>query len=95
VTDVLAVDESLAGQLVPWPGFRPIAAAGPDGNRFANHCPHCAAEQDDRDLHGEPGDPFFDIPQAAPRSIRFSPSLAGSGCAAMSTSSSSEAHCGG
>lgn len=73
VADVLAVDESLARQLAAWPGFRPIAGAGPDGSRFANHCPHCAAEQDDRDLHGEPGDPFFDIPQAAPGSIRLSP----------------------
>lgn len=74
--DVLAIDEALARQLASWPGFRRIAAPGPDGTRFANHCPHCGAEQDDRNLHTEPDDPFFDIPHAAPGSIRLTP-LAG------------------
>jgi len=34
---------------------------------------HCGTEQDDRDLHAEPGDLFFDIPHAPPRIIRLSP----------------------
>ena len=76
VTDVLAMDEALARQLARWPGFRRIAGPASDGPRYANHCPHCGAEQDDRDLHTEPGDPFFDIPRAAPGSVRLIP-LAG------------------
>lgn len=56
-----------------WPGFRPIADPGAQAPRFANHCPHCGAEQDDRDLHTEPGEPFFDIPRAPPGTIRLSP----------------------
>lgn len=73
VTDVLAVDEALARQLASWPAFRPIAGLDTEGARFANHCPYCGAEQDDRDLHTEPGDPFFDIPHAPPGTIRLSP----------------------
>ena len=73
VADVLAMDETLERQLTPWPGFRKIADAGPDGARYANHCLRCGVEQDDRDLHEEPGAPFFDIPHAAPGSIRLTP----------------------
>lgn len=73
VADVLALDEALARQLAPWPNFRQVAAPDSDGPRFANHCPHCGAEQDDRDLHGEPGEPFFDISAAAPGVIRLIP----------------------
>jgi hypothetical protein len=76
VVDVLAVDDALARQLAPWPGFRPIVASGRDGPRYANHCLHCGVEQDDNDLHSEPGAPFFDIPHAAHGSIRLIP-LAG------------------
>lgn len=70
------MDEALVRQLAPWPGFRPIDAPDADGPRYANHCLHCGAEQDDRDLHTEPGDPFFDIPRATSHSIRLTP-LAG------------------
>lgn len=76
VADVLAADEALGRQLAPWPGFRPVENPNRDGPRFANHCSHCGAEQDDRDLHTEPGEPFFDIPRAAPGAVRLSP-LAG------------------
>ena len=72
VTDVQAVDEALARQLAPWPDFRPLANPGLDDARLANHCPHCGTEQDDRDLHTEPGDPFFDIPHGPPGAIRLS-----------------------
>jgi len=73
VTDIQAVDGSLAKQLSSWPAFRPIDP-GPDGTRFfVNHCPHCGAEQDDRDLHTEPGEPFLDIPHSAPDAIRLTP----------------------
>src|SRR6185437_15199302 len=71
VTDILAVDAPLAKQLSSWPAFRPIDDPGPDGTRFANHCPHCGMEQDDRDLHTEPSDPFFDIPHSPPGAIRL------------------------
>lgn len=73
VTDVVRVDEALARQLAPWPHFRPVAESSHGARRFANHCPSCGAEQDDRELHSEPGDPFFDIPRAAPGSIRLTP----------------------
>ncbi|HEX5461487.1 MAG TPA: DUF5710 domain-containing protein [Steroidobacteraceae bacterium] len=76
VVDVLAVDDALARQLAPWPGFRQIVASDRHGPRYANHCLRCGAEQDDRDLHDEPGDPFFDISHAAPGSLRLIP-LAG------------------
>lgn len=76
VTDILAVDEPLAKQLSSWPTFRPIDHPGPDGARLANHCPHCGTEQDDRDLHTEPGHPFFDIPHSLPGTVRLTP-LAG------------------
>ncbi len=71
VVDILAMDEALARQLAPWPGFRPIAAPDLHGPRYANHCLRCGAEQDDRDLHTEPDAPFFDIAHAAPGSIRL------------------------
>jgi hypothetical protein len=73
VVDILAVDDALGRQLAPWPGFRQIAASDPYAPRYANHCLHCGAEQDDRELHAEPGDPFFDIPHAAPGSLRLIP----------------------
>lgn len=76
VSDVFAMDEALERQLTPWPGFRKMADAGFDGPRYANHCLRCGVEQDDTDLHAEPGAPFFDIPHAAPGSIRLTP-LAG------------------
>lgn len=76
VLDVLTMDDSLARQLAPWPEYRPVAASYGNGPRYANHCLHCGAEQDDRDLHGEPGDPFFDIAHAVRDSLRLIP-LAG------------------
>lgn len=73
ISDVVAIDDSLARQLRPWPGFRQISDSGGDGARFANHCSRCGAEQDDRSLHSEPGAPFFDIPRAPPGAIRLTP----------------------
>lgn len=73
VADILAMDEALARQLAAWSGFRPVDNPDIDGPRFANHCPHCGAEQDDRDLHSEPGEPFFDIPRADPGAVRLIP----------------------
>ena len=73
VADITAVSGSLAHQLARWPNYRQVA----EGGYFANHCPSCGAAQDDMYLHSEPGEPFFDIPGAAPRSIELTP-LAGS-----------------
>jgi hypothetical protein len=76
VSDVWAMDENLIRQLRPWPTFRRIS--GPDGETgdFANHCPRCGTPQEDMYLHSEPDTPFFDIPRAAPGSIKLTP-LAG------------------
>jgi hypothetical protein len=76
VAHVLAMDEALVRRLAPWPGFRKAAATEIDALRYANHCLRCGVEQDDDELHAEPGAPFFDIPRAAPGSIRLTP-LAG------------------
>jgi hypothetical protein len=61
------LDDALMRQLEPWPTFRPTREAG----YFANHCPHCGALQDDMYLHTEPDQPFFNIPRAAPDSIKL------------------------
>lgn len=76
VSDVWAMDEVLAEQLRAWPAFRKVV--DPDGAEgyFANHCPHCGALHEDMYLHSEPDEPFFDIPRAAPGSIKLTP-LAG------------------
>jgi hypothetical protein len=77
VSDVHAVSDSLECQLHPWPHYRKVVVATTGDTYFANHCPHCGAEQDDMYLHSEPDEPFFDIPAAAPGSIELTP-LAGS-----------------
>jgi len=47
----------------------------PDSARgyYANHCSYCGAVLDDMYLHSEPDEPFFDIPGAAPGSIKLTP----------------------
>jgi hypothetical protein len=74
ISDVWAIDEHLAQHLRPWPTFRRVIASDsePRGD-FANHCPHCATPQDDLYLHSEPDQPFFDIPNAPPGSIKLTP----------------------
>jgi hypothetical protein len=77
VSDVWAMDESLARQLQPWPTFRRVDSQDDDdGGYFANHCPRCGSPQEDMYLHSEPDEPFFNIPRAAPGSIKLAP-LAG------------------
>jgi hypothetical protein len=73
VSYVSAMDDGLARQLAPWPTFRPVDDPDAEGSYFANHCPHCGALQEDMYLHWEPEDPFFDIPRAAPGSIKLTP----------------------
>jgi hypothetical protein len=71
VSYIWAMGDELKEQLRPWPHFR--KADGPDTELVVNHCPHCAAPQDDLYLHAEPGDPFFDISSAPPGSIEMTP----------------------
>ena len=76
VSDVWAIDEALAEQLRPWPTFRKVVDRDAGESYFANHCHRCGALQEDMYLHSEPDEPFFDIPHAAPGSIKLTP-LAG------------------
>lgn len=77
VSNIQAMDESLARQLRPWASFQEVRDPDGEVSCFANHCPRCGAPQDDLYLHSEPDDPFFNIPRAAPGSIKLTP-LAGS-----------------
>ena len=61
VSDIREMDEALADQLALWPHFR--KATELDGV-FANYCTRCGEPQDDRLLHSEPEQPFFDVPTA-------------------------------
>ena len=76
VSDVWAIDEDLAQQLRPWPNFRKVGDQDSGASYFANHCSRCGSMQEDMYLHSEPDEPFFDIPHAAPGSIKLAP-LAG------------------
>jgi hypothetical protein len=76
VSDVWSMDEDLARQLQPWPNYRPMKGIDGEAGEFANHCPRCGTPQEDMYLHAEPDTPFFDIPHAAPGSIKLTP-LAG------------------
>ena len=76
VSNVWAIDESLARQLLPWPNFRRLSGADTESNDFANHCSHCGTPQEDMFLHDEPDTPFFDIPRSPLGAIKLIP-LAG------------------
>jgi hypothetical protein len=73
VSDIWAMDDALARQLQPWPTFRWVDSEDEDGGYFVNHCPLCGAPQEDMYLHSEPDEPFFNIPGAAPDSIKLTP----------------------
>ncbi len=70
VSNVWAMDEALARQLLSWPNFRRVGSAAGESGGFANHCPLCGEPQEDMFLHDEPDTPFFDIPRARPGSVR-------------------------
>jgi len=72
LSHISAMDRGLAMQLAPWPLFKK-AGQGSGDRSFANHCAHCGATQDEVQLHAEPEGPFFDIPHAAPGSLRLTP----------------------
>lgn len=73
VSDVWSMDEDLTLQLQPWPNYRPMKGFDGEAADFANHCPRCSTPQEDLYLHSEPDQPFFDIPHAAPGSIKLTP----------------------
>ncbi|MGO9935460.1 MAG: DUF5710 domain-containing protein [Steroidobacteraceae bacterium] len=73
VSDIWAIDEALARQLEPWPAFRRVSSPEVGASYFANHCPRCGSLQEDMYLHSEPDEPFFNIPRAAPGSIKLTP----------------------
>ncbi|HTV95961.1 MAG TPA: DUF5710 domain-containing protein [Steroidobacteraceae bacterium] len=76
VSDIWAMDEALARQLRPWPHYRRVDGTDGAAGYFANHCPRCGSPQDDMYLHSEPDEPFFNIPRAAPGTIKLT-ALAG------------------
>jgi hypothetical protein len=76
VSNIWTINDSLAWQLQPWANFRKVKTPDGEVDYFANHCPHCDTPQDDMYLHSEPDEPFFDIPHAAPGTIKLTP-LAG------------------
>ncbi|HTB68969.1 MAG TPA: hypothetical protein VK727_22305, partial [Steroidobacteraceae bacterium] len=61
MSEIREMDEALADQLALWPHFR--KATELDGV-FANYCTRCGEPQDDRLLHSQPEQPFFDVPTA-------------------------------
>ena len=71
IANVWALEDALVRQLEPWPMFRQVYEEEGQGSYFANHCSHCGAVQEDMYLHSEPGDPFFDIPHAAPGVVKL------------------------
>jgi hypothetical protein len=73
VSNISGMDDGLAQQLRSWPNFRRVDDLDGEGDLFANHCARCGAAQEDMYLHSEPEDPFFDIPRAAPGSIKLTP----------------------
>ena len=73
ISYVWAMDSALAQQLEAWRTFRKADSADDQESHFANHCPHCAALQDDLYLHSEPDQPFFDIPHSAPGAVKLTP----------------------
>lgn len=73
VSDIWAMDEALTRQLRRWPTYRRGSDSDGEPGDFANHCSRCGASQDDLYLHSEPDAPFFDIPHAAPGSVRLTP----------------------
>ena len=73
LSNIWAMDSALARQLEPWPFFKRSEGPDDEAGSFANHCPHCGALQDDLYLHTEPDEVFFNIPRAAPGSIKLTP----------------------
>jgi hypothetical protein len=73
LSDVWAIDESLARQLELWPHYHKVLGPAEEGDRYANHCPWCKSVIDDMYLHSEPDQPFFDIPGAAPGTLEITP----------------------
>lgn len=70
VSNIWAVDEALSKELRRWPNFVQHLTDEQDGI-FENHCPECAAVQEDYLLHDEPGDVFFGLSRVPAGSIRF------------------------
>jgi len=60
IADIWAMDDALLQELKRWPGFR-RATDGHSVGEFSNHCAACGEAIEDRDLHSEPGQAFFDI----------------------------------
>ena len=88
VSNIWAVDDSLACQLRPWPTCRRVTDPDRSADYFADHCSRCGAPQDDMYLHSEPDEPFFDIPRRRRVPSSSAPSPARSDQAAMGISRS-------
>jgi hypothetical protein len=73
VSTIWAMDDALQYQMQGWTHFRRGSGPALHPRYFANHCPHCAAPQEDMFLHDEPENPFFSIPHAPPGTLRLTP----------------------
>ena len=71
VSNVWAMDEMLARQLLPWRHYREVIDNGLKAGYFANHCAQCDAVQEDFGLHSEPGDVFFGVARPEAEAVRF------------------------
>jgi hypothetical protein len=73
ISDVSAIDDTLAEKLAPWPNFKKVEFPDTGESYFANYCPHCGVQVEDLNLHSEVDQPFFDIASAYPESVKLTP----------------------
>jgi Domain of unknown function (DUF5710) len=75
VSHITAMDGALEKQLQEWPHFRKSFTFNeePQGDCFCNHCPYCAAPQEEFHLHWAQDGPFFRLTDAGPKTLRMIP----------------------
>jgi hypothetical protein len=71
LSNVWAINQSLAKQLEQWPFYR--KDGGVDDGNFSNYCLSCGAVKEDYWLHAEPGDVFFAVSDSDPGVVTLTP----------------------